>query len=320
VAPQYYDEAFRLLEALRPKDVKLVQSFQTNGTLIDNDWCALFRKWDVQVGVSLDGPKDFHDANRVTRNGGGTFDKTMAGINLLRRHGISFSVIAVLSPESLRSPDVLYEFFADLEVRTLSFNVEETDGIHNSRYLGDQGAEEEYRRFVARFWQLAFDRKKIPVIREIEHTFRAILRPTNEGIVNDQVEPMMIFCVDRFGNFTTFSPEFLGMKSNRYGDFVLGNVMDTSIDEALESDAFRQLYDDILSGVKKCQTECEYFSVCGGGAPVNKLCENGNIDSAGTQFCKLMHKIPTDFALAAIEGDMAIRRRLVDPVAPNVTT
>ena len=57
-------------------------SFQTNGMLIDAEWCALFRDWNVGVGVSIDGPRELHDANRKTRSGDGTFDKTIAGIRM----------------------------------------------------------------------------------------------------------------------------------------------------------------------------------------------------------------------------------------------
>ena len=57
---------------------------QTNGTLIDDAWCAFFREWNAGVGVSIDGPRALHDRNRRTRSGAGTFDRTIAGIRRLR--------------------------------------------------------------------------------------------------------------------------------------------------------------------------------------------------------------------------------------------
>ena len=76
----FYREAFAAIERLRPPSVAVRHAFQTNGMLIDDGWCALFRDWEVGVGVSLDGPRELHDANRKTRSGAGTFDRTVAGI------------------------------------------------------------------------------------------------------------------------------------------------------------------------------------------------------------------------------------------------
>ena len=71
--------------------------------LIDAEWCTLFRDWKVGVGVSLDGPRDLHDANRKTRSGGGTFDKTIAGIRMLKVEQLPFHVISVLSANTKAS-------------------------------------------------------------------------------------------------------------------------------------------------------------------------------------------------------------------------
>src|SRR6202044_3736696 len=72
----YYEAAFNAIEALRPPWLELRHSIQTNGMLISQEWCDFIRKWHIGVGVSVDGPKQLHDANRVTRSGAGTFDRT----------------------------------------------------------------------------------------------------------------------------------------------------------------------------------------------------------------------------------------------------
>ena len=85
VAPvAFYREAFAAIERMRPASVIVKHSFQTNGTLIDAEWCRLFLEWNVGVGVSIDGPRELHDRHRKTRSGKGTFDKTLAGIRCLQ--------------------------------------------------------------------------------------------------------------------------------------------------------------------------------------------------------------------------------------------
>jgi len=88
----FYEKAFEAIEALRPAALKLRHSIQTNGMLITSAWCDLFKKWDVGVGVSIDGPKHLHDAHRVTRTGRGTFDQTIAGIRVLQKEGVLRSI------------------------------------------------------------------------------------------------------------------------------------------------------------------------------------------------------------------------------------
>src|ERR1700722_15548699 len=100
----FYETALATIEALRPRSLQLRHSIQTNGMLITPAWCDFFKKWDINVGVSIDGPQHVHDAHRVTRSGRGTFDKTVAGIRMLRREKVPFHVISVLSREAMKAP------------------------------------------------------------------------------------------------------------------------------------------------------------------------------------------------------------------------
>ena len=101
---EFYRHAFRTIDRLKPADLAVSHAFQTNGTLINHEWCAFFAEEQVNVGVSVDGPRQFHDLNRLTRAGRGTFDRTVAGIRLLRRTGVPFHVISVLSSASMAAP------------------------------------------------------------------------------------------------------------------------------------------------------------------------------------------------------------------------
>jgi len=78
---------------------------------------------------------------------------------------------------------------------------------------------------------------------------------------------------------------------------------------------------DIAAGVEACRSECEYFSVCGGGAPVNKLSENGSFATSTTSFCSLVYMAPTDLILNALDHleqdfDKAARKFHLSSAAP----
>src|SRR5712692_10067432 len=151
----FYRSAFRLIDGLKPADLAVTHSFQTNGTLIDDAWCEFFAAEQISVGVSVDGPQPLHDINRRTRSGRGTFERTIAGIRRLRRHGVPFHVISVLSPESLAAPREMFEFYVDEGIERVCFNVEESEGDHVSRSFAKAGIEDAYYRFLREFWRLA---------------------------------------------------------------------------------------------------------------------------------------------------------------------
>jgi uncharacterized protein len=305
VPPAFYREAFATIERLRPPTVEVRHAFQTNGMLIDAEWCALFRDWKVGVGVSLDGPRELHDANRKTRSGAGTFDRTLAGIRTLQAEQLPFHVISVLSARSLDDPDALLAFYVSEGIDHVCFNVEESEGSHVSElFSGEAGAEALHRRyeaFLRRFWHAARESGRVKFVREIDLALPRVFRPNEAPWRNEQVEPLAMLNVDSHGNVSSFSPELLGLKNAAYDDFLLGNINACSLADIYQACLDSALHRDIQAGVAACSAACEYFSVCGGGAPVNKLFENGSFTSTRTSYCALTQMIPTDLILEAYD-------------------
>ncbi|MGB6909683.1 MAG: radical SAM protein, partial [Methyloceanibacter sp.] len=101
---EFYEIAFGALQA-EAAPTLFQHHFQTNGMLINDDWCELFKRWSVRIGVSIDGPKEIHDAYRVDRSNRGTYDRVMRGVAKLQEHEIPFTVIGVLTRTALQAPD-----------------------------------------------------------------------------------------------------------------------------------------------------------------------------------------------------------------------
>jgi uncharacterized protein len=298
----FYRDAFRMIDRLKPVELLVTHSFQTNGTLISEAWCDFFAEEHVNLGVSIDGPKPLHDRNRLTRSGRGTFDKTIAGVRLLRRHEVPFHVISVLSTESLAAPREMFDFYVEEGIQEVCFNVEESEGDHVSQSFADSGVEAAYYRFLSEFWRLsAAAPGKIGFIREIEHALQQIIRPKDAPFGNQLVEPFAITSMDWAGNISTFSPELLGFKNTAYSDFLLGNINRDALIDLPHRENFVRMLKDIETGVAMCRERCEYFSVCGGGEPVNKLAENGTFASTETTYCRMTKMRATDLVLDALE-------------------
>jgi uncharacterized protein len=151
----FYEEAFARIAALgkklAPAKIKFSHSFQTNGLLINQTWCDLFKRYPVHVGVSIDGPAFLHNAHRKTRTGLGSHAGAVKGIELLQKNGISMSTISVLTADSLNYPDEIFNFFVDQGITNIGFNMEETEGVHDHSSLDEAGMEPRYRAFLKRF-------------------------------------------------------------------------------------------------------------------------------------------------------------------------
>ena len=303
----FYEEAFaRIAAAQRAHDrrgVRIVQSVQTNAIPINQAWCDLFRAHDVQVGVSVDGPAFIHDAQRTTRSGAGSHAAAMRGVALLGANKIPFNVIAVVSETSLDHADEIYDFFVEHAMTDVGFNMEETEGINRTSSLDAGDHEPRYRAFMQRIWERTSADGGIFKLREFEGLANVIFygqRMTH----TDMNRPFAIVNFDYQGNFSTFDPELLGVQTERYGEFVLGNVRRDSLVSVCSGEKFARMHNEMRAGVERCRSECAYFSVCGGGCGSNKYWENGSFDSTETKSCRYRVKAVTDIVLDALEHRM----------------
>jgi uncharacterized protein len=304
--PAYYEDAFAAIKDALGADCDISHSIQTNATLIDDAWCDFFLKHAVKVGVSVDGPEQLHDRSRRTRSGRGTHAKVMRGLAALRRAGIPHHAIAVVTEESLEQADAIHAFFCAQEIHDVGFNFDEAEGVHHTSSIADH--EEAHRAFIERMLDHMMESRGQYQVRELACMFRLIA----EGVStyrfrgrslpeNGQTMPFALVSVACNGDFSTFSPELLGQRNQHFANFVLGNVHAVGYYEAARGEAFAKLWEVVQRGVAACESTCAYFDYCGGGAPANKLYENGSIDSAETLYCRSMIQRPFEAALSKIE-------------------
>lgn len=96
-------------------------SIQTNGTLLDDEWCRFFRENNFLVGISVDGPQRFHDEYRRNKQGQPSFYKVMKGIELLKKHRVEYNAMAVVNDYNVDYPLEFYRFFKEIDCRYIQF-------------------------------------------------------------------------------------------------------------------------------------------------------------------------------------------------------
>jgi uncharacterized protein len=300
VPVSFYDSACEALTGELGQKTQLWFSLQTNGTLISERWCEFFGRRQIEVGVSIDGPPALHDTHRVSRRGAGTHARTMRGVAALRASGIAFDVISVITRQTLEQSAQYLDFMADLRPRSVGLNPEETEGTHVSALFADASFREEYTRFLAEMY--AWQRVTGIPVRQLTSMRDLVLRGRGP-LRNDQSEPLMMVSVTADGRMSTFSPELLGWSAPQFDDFTFGSVLDPSASLSRWSDGFTRLAKEVERGVRLCERSCEYFSLCGGGAPANKWAENHSFASTRTGACESNVMAVADVVLAALEAD-----------------
>jgi uncharacterized protein len=108
----FFRKAVELQKKYAPSGVVVSNAFQTNGTLLDDEWCKFFHEQNFLVGISLDGPEELHNRYRVDKQGRPTFSRVMAGVELLRKHKVEFNILCLLNNFNADHPEKVYRFFA----------------------------------------------------------------------------------------------------------------------------------------------------------------------------------------------------------------
>jgi uncharacterized protein len=293
VAPlSWYERTYQSLYSVTPPAA--VFAIQTNGIGISEGWIDFLRRSGTQVGISLDGPQRYHDARRKTRAGTSTWSLVMQNLRCLQSAGLHPNVITVLHRECLSAADDFFRFYRDNDIDHVSFSIDEVNGANGASSF-DGADQTAMSAFLLRILNLAFVEGHPLHIREIERISQLLAEDTVPH--NEQVEPWDVVAVAANGDVTSFSPDFMELKSTHHNDFCFGNILQNDFESLINNAIFKRTADEICLGVELCRKRCRYFGVCGGGSPSNKMSENKSLESGETSFCRLSIQAPADALL-----------------------
>ena len=111
---KFYKTVVELQKQFGQDGQRVSNALQTNGILLDPQWCKFLSEYKFLVGISLDGPKEYHDYYRVDYTGNGTFDRVLTAIHNCRRYKVEFNVLVLLNNLNVIAPDELFVFFVYL--------------------------------------------------------------------------------------------------------------------------------------------------------------------------------------------------------------
>lgn len=276
-------EFFRKAITLQQKyagNKKIINTLQTNGILIDEQWCLFFRKHNFLIGISIDGPKEFHDAYRRTRSGKDTHEKVVNTISLLNKFNVEFNTLTVVSNINARSPHEVYNYLKSLGSKHMQFiplvereaQEQTVDGLtllHPERTeavkLCDWSVDsEQYGLFMSAIFH-EWVRKDIGNVwvQLFENTF---------ALTCEQPSQLCVFAPTCGSAFALESNgDIYACDHYVFPEFKLGNIHDTSIKEINESTANQQFGLNKKTTLSKDCLNCEHLNVCNGGCPKHRF-------------------------------------------------
>jgi len=263
----YFRRIVALQRKHQPPDRSIVNGIQTNGTLLDEDWCRFLAREGFTVGLSLDGPPEMHDLYRVTKDQKPTHKQTMRGYKLLQKHGVYTDILCVVNAHNVQFPLQVYRFFKQNNAQYITFlpMVEPQQDTRGGVSPISVPAEA-WGAFLCAIFDEWRDqdvgRVKVQIFEEAartafnqEHSL-CIFRPTCGDI------PV----IEHNGDFYSCD-HFVDVEHR------LGNIKETPLVELLESPAQRAFGRAKLETLPRYCMECEVRAMCNGECPKNRFLE-----------------------------------------------
>lgn len=285
---EFFELAVQLVEKYKRPEQTVLHTFQTNGILLDDEWCAFFKQHNFLVGLSVDGPRELHDTYRRDRLARGTFDKVMDGWRLLRTHEVDFNVLCTVHAANEHHGREVYRFFRDqLGAKWVQFipiierATPETLEIANKGWSETPGKKrllytqtgnlvtersvggEQYGRFL-------IDVFEEWVRHDIGSVYVQLFDVTLEGFFGRH-----LLCIHAptcgYGPALEHNGDLYSCDHFVEPEFLLGNIHQTHMVELIASPTQRRFGNDKRDTLTQQCQDCKVRHLCNGGCPKDRF-------------------------------------------------
>jgi uncharacterized protein len=284
----FFELSIKYAEKYKRTGQTLMYTIQTNGTKIDDEWAAFFKKNNFLVGLSMDGPREIHDTYRVNKGGQGTFDQVYKAWEMLNKHTMDVNILCTVHAANGDRPLEIYHFFRDeLKAQYMQFipiverATTETLPIANQGWSERPGGD---RPLYTQIGELVTERSVKPeqygrfliaifdewVRRDVGAVF---VNSFDAALANWMGQPSL--CI-----FQRTCGKALALEHN--GDmyscdhfvepaYLLGNIRNTHMIDLVMSDQQQKFGQDKFDSLPKYCRECEVLFACYGECPRNRF-------------------------------------------------
>ena len=299
---EFFRRSIELVEKYRRPGQVVLHTFQTNGMLLDDEWCEFFLEHKFLVGLSVDGPRELHDTYRVDRRKKGTFDRVMEGWRHLRKHGVEFNILCTVNAANEKYGREVYRFFRDqLDAKWVQFipiverASEETLAIANQGWseqpgrkrllytqTGDRVTErsvggEQYGRFLVDIFEEWLR-------HDVGNVYVQLFDVTLEAYFGRH-----LLCIHAptcgYGPALEHNGDLYACDHFVEPRFKLGNIHKTHMLQLVASPEMRKFGQDKFDTLTPQCRRCEVRPLCNGGCPKDRFAVSRDGDSGHNYLC-----------------------------------
>jgi uncharacterized protein len=299
---EFFRRSLELVEKYRRPGQVVEHTFQTNGILLDDDWCTFFKEHNFLVGLSVDGPREIHDAYRLDRSKKGTFDRVMKGWAYLRKHGVEFNILCTVNAANEKYGRTVYRFFRDeMRAKWVQFipiverASEETIDIANQGWSEQPGRKrllytqsgnlvtkrsvggEQYGRFLVDIFEEW-------VRHDVGTVFVQMFDVTLEAYFGRH-----LLCIHAptcgYGPAIEYNGDVYSCDHFVEPRYKLGNIHETHLVKLVASAEQRKFGDDKRDTLTSQCQRCEVKRLCNGGCPKDRFTLSSDGDPGQNYLC-----------------------------------
>lgn len=271
----FFEKAISLINKYSKPNLNYLQSIQTNGVLIDKDWCKFLNKNKILVGLSVDGAKEDHNHYRKDKGGNGAFSKVINAAELFNKHHVDYNILTVLNGLNSKNPQKVLE-----ELNKISSNWHQFIPIYETDNNGNAMEFNVSAKQYGNFLKVAFDdwSKSFPPkvhVRYFDDLFNFMIAGAPQSCTFRQK------CGDYLvieHNGDVYPCDFYVDK-----DLKLGNILTDSPEDMLNSPKMKEFANKKLDLSDKCKA-CPYLKLCWNECPKNRVGNKNVFCSAYLEF------------------------------------
>jgi len=270
---EFYQRVVETVKRFQKPGTKIRHTIQTNGILLDAEWCNFLRENEFLVGISLDGPRELHDRYRRDKGGQGTWERVVKAVRLLQRENVEFNVLCTVNSANCAHPARVYRFFREeIQARFLQF-------IPIVERINDNGLTilQQGNRVTDRSVQPdAYGQFLIEIFDEwVRHDVGRVFIQGIDALLAIWLTGKSPICI--------FQPTCGGgVALEHNGDlyscdhfvepkYLLGNILQTPLVQLVNSEQQRKFGDDKRDALPRYCRDCSFLFECHGECPKNRF-------------------------------------------------
>ncbi|VVD72180.1 Anaerobic sulfatase-maturating enzyme [Pandoraea aquatica] len=306
----FFRDIVEIQKRCAPAGRRILNDLQTNGTLLDDDWCGFLKQHDFLVGISIDGPRELHDTFRLDRKGRPTFESVMRGIGLLKKHGVKFNTLTVVNRVNAKRPLDVYRFLRNevgssyiqfipcVEPKDFRSIAPQHWPTESMPMIGSDGAKPGNPDSVVTDWSVDPEDWGYFLSRTFDEWYRkdvghVLVNLFETAVVQTMGRPAQTCVTAEFcgkAMAIEHDGEVYSCDHYVYPDFALGNIRDVHLGEMAFSQRQQKFGYAKRDSLPAFCKKCTYLKLCWGECPKNRFVRSPDGEPGLNYLCSGIRK------------------------------